>query len=48
MADPVSLVFDAVGLGDQCRRVAAQLDAVLRRAGERAGIPADERRERVF
>ena len=28
--------------------VAGELDAVLRQAGERAGVPADQRRARVF
>ena len=48
VADRRGEIDDAVGLVEQRRRVAGELDAVLRHAGERAGIPADQRRARVF
>jgi len=41
-------IDDAVGLLQERRGVARKLDAVLRQAGQHAGIPADQRRARVF
>ncbi len=41
-------VDDAVGLVEDLGRIARQLDVVFAEACQRAGIPADQRRARVF
>jgi hypothetical protein len=41
-------VDDAVSLCKQRRGIAGELDAILRKAGEDAGVPAKQRRTRVL
>src|SRR5215470_3800125 len=41
-------IDDAIRLVNQRGRLARELDAILGRAGQRARVPADQRRARVF